>query len=177
MRPAGSSRSTTFRGAGGPESVDPVLAYLLLAVAQAVGLALIATGGPGGWLQLAAIGLFGWSTDFALIRESHIYILLLLTVSAELIVASIAGRQREPSPRTASVLGLLGAIAGAGVGFLVPLLGPILGAFGGAVAGATADTLRGLRFRDHLPRHIAAITVRSTVGVTLAVFTLLILYR
>ena len=90
----------------------------------------------------------------------------------------VAARRGRSTQRTESLYSLAGALIGTTSGFVFPLLGPMFGAFAGAAAGATTGVLRlSPGSRDRLAGRAAAVTARITAGVSLAAFTLLVLYR
>jgi hypothetical protein len=158
-----------------------VLAYVLLAVAQAIGLLLIPFGVPGIWLQLAALGLFGWWTRFSEIGAIPIGILVTLALGAELVkLLAMRGRVDDRVRRRVGLGGLAGSGFGAVIGSPLPLLGSMFGTFIGALvgtvvgvisAGSTADS------RGSLLGLVLAMTMKTAAGVVVAVFTLLILLR
>ena len=151
------------------------VAYLLLGIAQLAGLASIVFGIPGAWLQLAALALFGWWTDFAQVGVIPLVILLVLVSVAEILILQ-TGRS-EPdrgAQRTIGIAGLLGGIGGAAFGLGFPLVGSIFGAFFGSCLGAT---LGGWRLQSRrgsatrmLPR-VASTAIRTTAGIAVAAFT------
>jgi hypothetical protein len=157
-----------------------VLAYVLLGLAQASGLALIASGRAGIWLQLAAVSAFGWSTDFAPVRAVQLFILIALGISAELLAITVGASRVDlrAQPRV-GYGGLIGGGLGVAVGLNFPLLGSTLGALAGALAGTTlAASMRRGTFRwNVLGAMIIAMTVRLAAGIIIAIFTLLTLIR
>jgi hypothetical protein len=122
------------------------LAYLLLAVAQILGLILIPFGLPGTWLQVAALIGFAWWTGFATVGIVPIVVVLLLALLAEIGELLLAGTVRPDLRRRPS----------RGVGrhprrdrgrhgrcSRFPLLGSVFGAMIGAFVGAALFELFG----------------------------------
>jgi hypothetical protein len=158
-----------------------VLAYLLLGVAQAAGLALIPFGAPGLWVQLAALALFGWWTDFAVFGPVPLGILLVVALAAELIEAPLArGRMGAGARRRLGFGGLAGGAAGAGAGVFFPLLGSMFGALLGALAGSLLSSFR-LRppgiGRGAFGGQVVAMATRTAAGIVIAAFALLVSIR
>jgi uncharacterized protein len=153
-----------------------VLAYLLLGIAQLVGLLMIPFGGPGVWVQLAALGVFGWWTEFGIIGTAPLLVLLLVALTAELIEPPLAGgRIDRPVRRRLGGAGLIGSIVGASVGFPLPLLGSLFGAFVGAIVGTSFGVL-GAKTPGSgcatIGAQVLAMATRTAAGVVVAVFTL-----
>lgn len=121
------------------------MAYLLLALAQVVGLLLLPFGLPGLWVQAGALAIYAWATGFATVGATPIvvvFVLALLAEVAELALGSYYAR-RYGGSRRAEVGALLGGIAGALVGVPLPLIGSVIGAFAGAFVGAALAELAG----------------------------------
>ncbi len=112
--------------------------YLLLALAQLVGLLLIPLGMPGIWLQVAALIGYAWFTGFATIGAPSIVAVALLALLAEIAEFLLGGRyaRRYGGGRRAEIGAILGGIVGAIVGLPLPLIGSVVGAFVGAFTGA-----------------------------------------
>jgi uncharacterized protein len=163
------------------------LAYLLLALAQLAGLILIPFGLPGLWLQVGALALFAWWTDFATVGVFPIAVVGLAALAAELLEMLIGGRyaRRYGGGRRAEWGAVLGGIAGALVGVPVPLLGSVFGAVVGSFLGAAALELTTGRGGGAAARvgwgamlgRIAATAAKGGIGVVIAVFTLLVALR
>lgn len=115
-----------------------MVAYVLLAVAQIVGLLLIPFGLPGIWLQAAALGVFAWATGFATVGVWPIVAALLLALIAEIGEFLLTGHfaQRYGGGKRAALGAVLGGIVGAVVGLPLPLVGSVVGAFLGSFVGA-----------------------------------------
>lgn len=154
----------------------PSLAYVLLGLGQAAGLLLLPVWTGGLWLQLGSLALFAWATDFGLVGEIPLLILLAIAVLVEVVEPTLAGGRIDPrSRRAGGTASLVGAAAGSGAGIVLPLLGTLFGAFAGALAAAglaaatratprrgAVDTV-GLAF---------AFAVRATAAVAIAAFAL-----
>jgi hypothetical protein len=158
-----------------------VLAYVLLAVAQTVGLLLILFGAPGLWLQLVALGLFGWWTGFIEFGPIPVLIMVTLALCAELVKLLAIRKQIDKGVRRRVALaGLAGGGAGAAMGSPLPLLGSMFGAFIGAFTGSIIGII-GARpageNRAALGGLVIATTMRTAAGIVIAVFTLLVLLR
>ena len=163
------------------------MAYLLLAVAQVVGLVLIPFGLPGLWLQVGALVVFGWATDFATVSAFALGVVLLLAFAAEVAEFVLSARyaQKYGGGRRASVGALIGGLAGAVLGLPIPLLGSVFGALLGAFVGALAlelTTGRGTAPAvkagwGALIGRLVASALKGGVGVVIAVFTLLTTLR
>jgi uncharacterized protein len=157
-------------------------AYLLLALAQILGILLIPFGLPGTWLQVAALIGFAWWTEFATVGMIPIVVVLVLALLAEMGELLLAGRYAKVygGGRRAGWGAILGGAIGAVVGVPVPLLGSIFGAMIGAFVGAAlleivggsavrAATLAGW---GALVGRLVATAMKGGVGVAIAVFTL-----
>ncbi len=163
------------------------LAYLLLAVAQILGLILIPFGLPGTWLQVAALIGFGWYTGFATVGWVAIVVVLLLALFAEIGELLLAGRYAKiygGGPHAAWGA-ILGGTVGAIVGVPIPLLGSIFGAMAGAFVGAVLlELIGGSAIRSAtragwgaLIGRLVATAMKGGVGVAIAVFTLATAFR
>lgn len=163
------------------------MAYLLLAVAQLVGLALIPFGLPGLWVQVGALVVFGWATGFATLSGFALGVVVFLAVVAEIAELVLAGRyaRRYGGGRRASWGAVLGGLAGAMLGLPIPLLGSVFGAILGAFVGALALELTTGRGAAPAVRagwgallgRVVATAMKGGVGVIIAVFTLLTAFR
>ena len=60
------------------------MAFALLVAAQVAGLALVALGLPGLWLQVAALGIFAWLGDFATVSPISVGFVVFLALIAEI---------------------------------------------------------------------------------------------
>jgi uncharacterized protein len=158
------------------------LAYLLLAVAQVLGLILIPFGLPGTWLQVAALIGFAWWTEFATVGIIPIVVVLLLALFAEIGELLLAGRYARiyGGGRPSAWGAILGGTVGAVVGVPIPLLGSIFGAMVGAFLGAVIfEVIGGSALRSAtragwgaLIGRVVATAMKGGVGVAIAVFTL-----
>jgi hypothetical protein len=154
-----------------------VLAYLLLGVTQIVGLLLIPLGGPGIWLQIGALALFAWWTEFAAIGAVPLVVLLLVVMTAEVVEAPLAaGGRRFQGRRRAGLAGLAGGVVGAILGFRFPLLGSVFGAVAGALTGtliaAVSARSPGVTFWALLGQ-AGALAIKTAAGVIVALFALM----
>ncbi len=115
------------------------MAYLLLALAQGIGLLLIPFGLPGLWVQVGALVLYAWFTGFVAVGATSILIVFALALAAEIGEFVLGARyaRRYGGGRRAEWGAILGGIAGAFLGLPIPLVGSVVGAFVGAFAGAT----------------------------------------
>lgn len=156
-----------------------MVAYLLLGVGQLVGLTLIVLGIPGVWLQLVALALFGWWSEFTQVGAIPLVILLILVSVAEILILQNGRSERDRSAQRAiGGAGMAGGIGGAVLGLGFPLLGSIAGAFLGSWVGAG---LGGWRLRSRagfttrlLPR-VASTAIRTTAGIAVAAFTFVVI--
>jgi hypothetical protein len=159
-----------------------VLAYVLLAVAESAGIALIPFTSIGLWIQLLAIVIYSWLNDFSPIGIVPLVILAVIVVIAELARGpSRAGNVSIDIRKHVAVAGLLGGGLGALAGFsLFPLLGSMFGALVGAALGTTVVSVHVTRnaggwgpLIDLFP----AIMLRCAASVAIAAFTLLTFLR
>jgi len=159
-----------------------VLAYLLLAAAQVVGLAMIPAGYPGVWLQLGAIAAFGWWSDLS--TEAGVVplaILAMVALSADLTNLVVAGSRGDPvACRRLGIFALAGGVLGAVAAHWLPVVGSFFGALGGSLLGAMIGLARGRSTVDGRPRQPKAgpatafgLAMRVTAGVAAALYTLL----
>lgn len=163
------------------------MAYLLLALAQVVGLVLIPFGLPGLWLQVGALALFAWATDFATVGAFPIGVVLFLALVAEIAEFLLAGRfaQRYGGGRRAALGAILGGIAGAVLGVPVPLLGSVIGAMIGSFVGAALLELTAGKGASPALRagwgaflgRVVATAMKGGLGVVVAVFSLAVTFR
>ncbi|HET8655908.1 MAG TPA: DUF456 domain-containing protein [Longimicrobiaceae bacterium] len=159
------------------------MAYLLLVVAQVLGLALVALGFPGTWLQVAALALFAWAFDFRTVGLVSVGIVLFLAILAEIAEFLLGGHFARVyrGSRRATWGALLGGVVGAFVGLPLPLLGSVLGAMLGAFAGALlfelttgGGTRTALRAGwGALLGRVVATAMKASVAVVILVFALL----
>jgi uncharacterized protein YqgC (DUF456 family) len=114
------------------------VAYVLLALAQLAGIALVPLGLPGMWVQLAALGAYGWYTGFQTVGAWTIGIVAALALAGEVLEWTIGARyaRRYGGGRRAEWGAVLGGIVGAMAGVPLPIVGSVVGAFLGAFAGA-----------------------------------------
>lgn len=158
------------------------MAYLLLALAQLLGLVLIPFGLPGLWIQVGALAVYGWATDFATVGLYPLLAVGLLALLAELAEFLLAGRmaRRYGGGRRAAVGALLGGVVGALLGVPVPLLGSVIGAMLGSFAGAALLELTTGRGATPAVRvgwgalvgRVVAVAMKGGLGVVIAVLVL-----
>lgn len=163
------------------------MAYVLLALAQIVGLLLIPFGLPGLWVQVGALAVFAWATNFATVGLYSVGIVFFLALLAEIAEFLLAGgfARRYGGGRRAALGAMAGALAGAIVGVPVPLLGSVVGAMVGAFAGAMLlELTRGTGATPAvragwgaLLGWITAVALKAGLGVAVAVFTLFVAIR
>ena len=154
-----------------------MVAYLLLGLAQVAGLLLTPFGAPGIWLQLGALGLFAWWSEFEPVGSIPLLVLVAIVLTAELAEAPLAGGRIERSlRRRAGGVGLAGAVAGAIAGVPFPLVGSLFGALLGALVGATIGGLSAPRPPRRgwatLGGQVLAMALRAAAGVGVALFAL-----
>jgi len=160
-----------------------MLAYVLLGIAQVVGLALIPAGYPGVWLQLAAIAAFGWWSGFPEAGVVPLAILTVIALSAEITTFVAAGDRSDPELRRAGSWTLAGGVGGAMAGHGVPVMGGLFGAVIGALLGLAVGRVRerlrrtGNRVRALSPSPTASamlgLVLRVAAGVVVATVALL----
>lgn len=114
------------------------MAYLLLVAVQVAGLALIAFGLPGLWVQVLALVGFAWFTGFQTVGAAAIGLIVLMALLAELAELLLGARfaRRYGGGRRAAWGAIIGGIVGALVGVPLPLIGSIVGAMVGSFTGA-----------------------------------------
>lgn len=163
------------------------MAYVVLALAQVVGLLMIPFGLPGIWVQAGALAVFAYLTGFATVgiyALAAVFSLALLAEIAEFLLAGGFAR-RYGGGRRAALGAMVGAIAGAVMGVPVPLIGSVIGAMVGAFAGAMLMELT--RWRGAAPAiragwgallgWVIAVALKAGVGVVIAVLTLFVAIR
>ena len=130
-------------------------AYLLLAAAQAAGLLMVPFGLPGTWVQVAAAGVFAWSTGFTTIGWPTLVLVVALAAAGEVIEFVLGGRyaRKYGGSRRAAWGAIIGGLVGALLGTPVPIVGNVVGAFVGAFFGAAALEM------THSPELRAAVRV------------------
>jgi hypothetical protein len=116
-----------------------ILSLALLFTGCLIALASLVLGLPGTFLIVGIALLYGWATDFELVRWPTIGWLALLALigeGLELAASSAAAASARPSRRV-TIGALVGAIAGGIIGTPIFFgLGSLLGALAGAFAGA-----------------------------------------
>jgi hypothetical protein len=121
------------------ETLLYVLSLALLFAGCLIALASLVLGLPGTFLIVGIALLYGWATDFEVVRWSTIGWLALLALigeGLELAASSAAAASTRPSRRV-TIGALVGAIAGGIIGTPIFFgLGSLLGALTGAFAGA-----------------------------------------
>jgi uncharacterized protein len=163
------------------------VAYLLLALAQIAGLLLIPFGLPGLWVQLGALALYAWWTDFATVGAFSFAVIFILAFLAEIAEALLAGSyaKRFGGSRRAGWGAIVGGVIGAVVGIPIPLLGSVFGGILGSFAGAVAFELVGGRRSKEAVRagwgamvgRVVAMGVKGGVGIVIAVVALVAALR
>lgn len=163
------------------------MAYLLLVVVQVAGLCLIVFGLPGLWLEVLALVVYAWATDFRTVGFAAIALVVGLALLAELAELLLGGRfaRRYGGGRRAAVGAVVGGIVGALIGVPLPLIGSVIGAMLGSFAGAFLLELT--RRQGAAPSlrvgwgallgWCTAIALKVGVGVVILVFTILIAFR
>jgi len=156
-----------------------VIAYLLLGIAQVVGLVMIPFGFPGVWIQVAAIAGYAWWTEFALVGPIPVLILASLALMSEIAAMIFAeSRSDTKARRRVGLAALLGGGAGALVGYPLPLLGSLFGGSLGAVLGSFMGVI-GVRLDNpggpSRAGMMIAATARTAAGLAAAIFTIFIL--
>lgn len=115
-----------------------VLAILLLAGCDLIGLALVPLGLPGLWLMVAGLIAYGWMTGFRSVGVATIAIVVGLALVGEILETWLGFRfaRRHGGSSRSGWGALVGGLVGAAVGVPVPLVGSVIGAFAGAFVGA-----------------------------------------
>jgi uncharacterized protein YqgC (DUF456 family) len=147
------------------------------------GLLLIPFGLPGIWLQVLALAVYGFFTDFSTVGWIPLVAVVALAVVAEVIEFSLGASfaRKYGGTRRAGWGAILGGIVGAIIGVPVPIVGSLLGAFLGAFLGAA---LFEYTSRQELPGslrvgwgallgRLVATAVKSGLGVAIAALALL----
>lgn len=162
------------------------MAYVLLALAQLLGLVLIPFGLPGLWVQFAALTIFAWGTDFATVGPYSLALVGCLALAAEIAEFLLAGRfaRRFGGGRRAALGAMLGAVIGAVLGVPVPLVGSVIGAMLGAFAGAMLlELTRGVGPAaaragwGAMLGFVTSVALKAGLGVVVALFTLFVAIR
>lgn len=154
----------------------------LLVLAQVAGLLMIPFGLPGIWVQVVAVGVFGWLGGFREIGWVTIGIVAALAVAAEVAEFALGGRYaaRYGGSRRAAWGAILSGLVGAVLGVPVPVIGSVIGAFVGSFVGAAlmeaSLTWRNPEWRGALRvgwgallGRLVATAVKSGIGVMVAV--------
>lgn len=162
--------------------MDYSAGYLLLAAAQVVGILLIPLGLPGLWIQVGALALYGWQSNFATMGVIPIILTVGLGLVAEALEFALGGRyaRRYGGGRRAAWGAILGGIAGAIMGVPVPIIGSVIGAFVGSFVGAALLELTTGRGANPALRagwgallgRVAATAVKVGIGIAIAVVAL-----
>lgn len=152
-----------------------------------VGLLLIPFGLPGLWIQVGALAIFAWATEFATVGLYTVAVVAFLALLAEIAEFLLAGgfAKRYGGGRRAAIGAMIGAVTGAIVGAPVPLLGSVVGAMVGSFAGAMLMELtRGTGARPAVRAGWGAllgwsisVALKAGLGVAIAVLTLFIAIR
>jgi len=130
--------------------------YLLLLVAQVIGLMFTVMGLPGLWIMVAAMAGYAWVTGLGhYVGWTSLIVVFVLAVLAEVgeFVAGSAGAKRAGASRRGMIGAMVGALIG---GFLftipVPVLGTIFGVCFGAFVGAALVEMGIVGDRGHAGR-------------------------
>jgi hypothetical protein len=161
-----------------------VLAYVLLGLAQVIGLLMIPFGAPGVWLMIAALAAFGWWTGFALVGPIPILLLAVVALAAELAALTLSsGTFDERFRRRVAFSGFFGGGAGAAIGIPLPLPGSLFGAFFGALIGSLLGTLGARAVQTEgsgcaaIGGLLVATSMRTAAGFAVAASTFFMLSR
>jgi hypothetical protein len=158
-----------------------MVAYLLLGLAQAVGVVVTVLGWPGILIQIIALGVFAWFAGTTTFGVVPLAVLCGVGALGEIIYFLVGGRIERHQRRRAGVLAVAGAVIGLAIGqFLVPLLGPMYGAVLGALIAVPFSAMGRKEEREGcatLARQAFAMGIRTAAGVVVAVFILLTLIR
>ena len=159
------------------------MGYLLLALAQLIGLLLIPFGLAGLWVQVGALVLYAWLTGFATLGAIPIIAALLLATGAEIAEWVLGGSyaKRYGGGRRAAFGAIIGGIVGAVMGLPIPILGSVLGAFLGSFIGAALMELSTGRGAGASVRagwgaligRLVATALKGGIGVAIAALALL----
>lgn len=158
-----------------------MVAYLLLGVAQVIGVIVTALGWPGIFIQIIALAGFAWLVDGTAFGVVPLAVLCGIGLLGEVIYLLIGGRIELLHRRRAGMLATAGAIVGLLVGnFALPLVGPMYGAVVGALIAVSFSAVGRKEERvgcATLARQALAMGIRTAAGVVVAVFILLTLIR
>lgn len=159
-----------------------MIAYLLLALAQLVGLVLIPFGLPGIWVQVLALVAYAFGTGWTTVGWVPVVVAVLLALAAEGIEWVLGGRfaRHYGGGRRAMWGAVVGGVVGAFAGIPVPVLGSIIGSFLGSFAGAALMQMTEGGWRPALRTgwgaflgRLAAVAVKGWLGAAVAVVALL----
>ena len=155
---------------------------VLLALCCLIGLALIAIGLPGLWLEVIAVLGYGALTHFRTLGVATIAAVVGLALLGELFELwfGYGLTRRYGGSQRAGWGALLGGIVGAVVGVPVPVIGSVigsvLGSFAGAVVFEYVGSLKGgaaLRAGwGALLGRVGATTAKIAIGIVIAVLAL-----
>ena len=159
------------------------MAFVALLAAQVAGLALVALGLPGLWLQVAALGVYAWVGGFVSVSPISVGIVVALALLAELAEFLLGGRyaKKYGGGRRSALGAIIGGVVGALVGLPVPLLGSVFGAMLGAFGGAFLLELTTGRGASPALRagwgaflgRVVATAMKAGVGVVILVLTVI----
>ncbi|HYJ79473.1 MAG TPA: DUF456 domain-containing protein [Longimicrobiaceae bacterium] len=159
------------------------MAYALLALSQVAGILLVPFGLPGTWVQVLGLTAYAWLTHFEHVGWPTIAFVVVLAVVAEVIEFMLGGRfaQKYGGSRRAGWGAILGGLVGALFGLPIPIVGSVVGAFLGAFAGAALfEMTKNPEWRPAMRvgwgaflGRLAAVAVKSGIGVAIAVTSLL----
>lgn len=154
------------------------MGLILLLAAQGLGLLLIPFGLPGIWLQVAALGVYGWATGFTTVGWPSLVAVVLLAGAAEVLEFVLSGRfaRAYGGGRRAAWGAILGGVAGALLGLPIPIVGSVVGAFVGSFVGAALGELSARRQVGPALRagwgallgRLAATALKAGIGVAIA---------
>ena len=159
------------------------MGYVLLLLAQVVGLLLVPFGLPGTWVQVLGVVGYGFATDFQTVGWATITLVLVLAAVGEVVEFALGGRyaRKYGGSRRAAWGAILGGLVGAFIGVPIFLIGSVIGAFVGAFVGAAAMELtRSREVRGALRvgwgafvGRMVATAAKSAIGVAIAAVALL----
>lgn len=157
-----------------------MLAYLLLGVAQVIGLSMIPVGLPGVWLQLATVALFGWWTGFGEVGIIPLLILTAVALTAEVTNLAVAGNRGDPDVRRRiGLAALAGGLVCSVAGYWYPVVGSMFGAIVGAFLGGAIGLIRTRRSggaHTGAGAMLLGTTMKVAAGIVVAAFAMLIVY-
>lgn len=164
-----------------------VLAVLVLAACDLMGLVLVPLGLPGLWVMAAGFLAYGWLTAFRSVSVASIAVVVGLAFLGEVVEGWLGFRlaRRYGASRRAGWGALLGGLVGAGVGVPVPVAGSVIGAlvgsFGGAalfeyVSSRRADVALGAGWGAVVGRAAAA-AAKIALGLGIGVVSLIVVLR